>query len=646
MYFYEVAISGKQGNFKENPVYNSDKPLALNSLVLVTFANTKAIGVIIKKVNKPKFPTKPVLSVQFTKPLPKHLISLAAWLGDFYGSNNGNVWQIIIPSRLKSKLSKIQPITIKYQKNTPIKLNQQQLKAIEQIDKAPAGTFVLHGRTGSGKTEVYKALTEKTIKSGRSAIILVPEISLTTQLTDEFSTQFKNVVVIHSRLKDSERKQIFSKILLSTQPLVIIGARSALFSPVKDLGLIVIDECHEPSYKQEASPRYSAITVAAKIAALTKSKLVLGSATPLITDYYLAKKLNRPIIKMDQLAINNAIKPEVFIIDLTKRSNFNRRSYLFSDKLLKSIENAIRSDQQVLLFHNRRGSASMSICEDCGYIASCPKCFLPLTLHADEFILRCHLCGYRQSPALVCPECGGVNIINKGVGTKKIEAEAKKLFPDIEIARFDSDTPNNKALHNVFNKIKSGEINIIIGTQVIAKGLDLPNLAVVGIVQADAGLALPDFSARERTFQLISQAIGRVGRYNKKTTVIVQTYQSDHEIIKFSASQDYDNFYKSEIKRRQLGHFPPFSYLLKLQCSYKTEQGAIKASTRLANLLKNTYGDSIRLLGPSPSLYERRGSNYHWQIVVRSSKRSNLSKIANSLIGSKWQIELDPYSLL
>jgi primosomal protein N' (replication factor Y) len=487
---------------------------------------------------------------------------------------------------------------------------------------------------------------------GKSSIILVPEISLTAQVISEFKRDFDRVIVTHSRQTEAERHAVWLAALMAEQPTVVIGPRSALFMPLANLGLIVVDECHEPSYKQEKAPRYNALRAASVLSQKTGARLILGSATPLIVDYFAAKKLHRPIIKMTQLARRDAVKPEIKVVDLTAREA-RARHPLFSRPLLEAMTKNLESGRQIMLFHNRRGTAPLTLCENCGWSAMCPRCFTPLTLHADKHQLRCHICGHHETPPTACPACQQAGIIHRGIGTKLIEAEVAKLFPAAKIQRFDGDNPKGQAVHDLFDQLKSGQIDIIIGTQTIAKGLDLPNLALVGIVQADAGLMLPDFSSSERTFQLIAQATGRVGRSQTPTTAIIQTYQPEHPAVQFGVAQNYDGFYDYEIKNRARGHFPPFAQLLKLTNSYKTEKAAVnsaqKMATAIANEVKQSNNDSdqtLFILGPTPAFYERQRDNYRWQIVVRSPNRTKLLKIAAKIPLKNWQVELDPGSLI
>ena len=656
MKYYEVEMIGKVGAWADILTYTSDHDLSVGQVVEVPVgANRTSLGIVRREdkhpatVNKKgqSISYKAILRVVYKQPLPDSLLELHDWMTSYYATSSGITWQTILPSRLNRKRIKDYRPDVKATKtpDSTLLLNSQQEHAVQQILSTPSGTTLLHGITGSGKTNVYKAVARQIINDGRSVIILVPEISLTTQLVQEFQKEFNNVVVTHSAMKDSERVILWHYILNCTEPIVIVGPRSALFMPVRNLGLVVVDECHEPSYKQEQAPRYSTTVVASRLTQLAHARLILGSATPSISDYYLAQRLGKPIIELNQLARADAKRPTTEIIDLTRRDNFSTESYLFSKPLLTAMRETLKQRRQILLFHNRRGSASTTICQDCGWIASCPSCYLPLTLHNDKFALICHLCGYKQRPPLKCPECDSANIKSKGIGTKRIEDEVKKLFPSSVVRRFDGDTEKGFAVQDLYDELKSGTIQIIIGTQTIAKGLDLPNLALVGVVQADAGLAMPDFSASERTFQLVAQVCGRVGRSNIDTKAIIQTYQPDAAAVRYGATQDYLGFYNYEIAQRQKGHFPPLAYLLKLTCTYKTERGAATASRRLASELRQKFGTQIYLLGPAPAFYERLRGLYTWQIVIRAPRRDILIKVSEC-IPTSWQLELDPNSLI
>lgn len=640
---------GNVGAYYDILTYSAILDYPVGTIVEIPVGKKTSLGVIVKAVAKPAFICKAIIKSVVDQPIPGTLIKLQQWMAQYYATKSGITWQTILPARVgvkpRQKIANFntdQPLV----KRTNIVLNPDQIKAAAQIRKVSSGNILLHGITGSGKTEIYKTIATDVIQAGQSVILLVPEISLTTQLVNEFKSRFNNVIVTHSAMTAAERNLVWRQILFNSEPMVIIGPRSALFMPVRNLGLVIIDECHEPSYKQESAPRYNTVTVASKLCQLAKARLILGSATPSISDYYLARKFNRSIVELNHLARVDAVCPTTRIIDLTNRDNYGVESKLFTKLLLESIHQTLAKKQQILLFHNRRGSASITLCENCGWTAACPNCFIPLTLHNDKFQLICHICGYTAKPPLQCPDCGEPKVVYKGIGTKRIEDEVKKLFPAATVRRFDGDTAKGEAVQDVYDELKSGQTNIIIGTQTIAKGLDLPHLSLVGVIQADAGLAMPDFSASERTFQLVAQVCGRVGRSSLPTTAIIQTYQPNAPAVKYGAIQNYQAFYDEEIKNRQHGHFPPFAYLLKISCAYKTERGATVAAGRLAGQLRQKYGSQIKLLGPTPAFYERLRGLYRWQIIVRSSHRGVLEQISQEVPPAKWQIELDPISLL
>jgi primosomal protein N' (replication factor Y) len=380
------------------------------------------------------------------------------------------------------------------------------------------------------------------------------------------------------------------------------------------------------------------------IGQFSDSLVVLGSATPSILDTYVANQNNRPVALLPEPA-RKVKKADIQVIPLTNRDLFTKHRFL-SNRLLLNIEQALTDGKQALIFHNRRGSAPITICENCGWTADCPRCFLPLTLHTDVHKLRCHLCNYSGPVPPACPVCSEPNIIHKGLGTKLVVSELEGLFPNARIMRFDADSASHEQLHKNYQDLYDGKINLIVGTQMIAKGLDLPHLKAVGVIQADSGLTLPDYQSEERVFQLIYQVCGRVGRSEEDTNVVVQTYQPDHPSIRLGVTQDYDAFYDYALSQRKKGRFPPYSYLLKLTCVYATEQGAIRASKKLAEDLQLQFGDKVYLLGPAPSFYERMYDTYRWQIVVRAKSRALLLEIAASVPAQHWQVDLDPASLL
>jgi primosomal protein N' (replication factor Y) len=579
-------------------------------------------------------------------PLPTQLIELSQWLAGYYSTPLAIVLQMLLPRGIqKSRRGRKSSIPVTSRDRTTIVFNKEQQAAIDTIDSANPGTFLLQGITGSGKTEVYIELAKRSLARGESAIILIPEIALTSQIIAEFSHHFKDILVVHSTITEAERHATWLEALTSSTPRVVIGARSALFTPLPHVGTIIVDEAHEPSYKQEQAPRYSALRAASVLGRLHHAHVVLGSATPLVSDRYLAEQSGRPIIKLTKSARKSTLAPEIITIDMTKRENFAGHRF-FSKQLIAHIDQTLAENKQILLFHNRRGSASSTLCENCGWVAMCPRCFVPLTLHADAHILRCHICDHRENVPTSCPVCHHADIIHKGFGTKLIESELRKLYPKASIARFDADNAAAETLNARYSELYDGSIDIAIGTQVVAKGLDLPHLRTVGVIQADSGLALPDYSASERTFQLLAQVVGRVGRNEHPTTVVVQSYQPTHPSVMYGLAQDYESFYHYALAERKKAGFPPFSYLLKLTCSYKTESAAIKAAQSLARDIKQKAHGDVTILGPTPAFYERQRDSYRWQLVLKSPKREYLGDVLKIVPATHWQSELDPTSLL
>ena len=646
MKYYEVAptriVRADQATF----TYESETPLSVGALVTISIGKQSSVGVVVKEGSKPKYDTKPVGDLIEELPLPESIVGLSLWLAEYYRTPLATVLQTVLPRGLTTKRRVQERLEkISTRDRTHILLNAEQTQAVTSIMGQKTGTVLLQGVTGSGKTEVYKEIARQTIASGRSVIVLVPEISLTSQIIDEFTHDFPSLIVTHSHMTEATRHLAWKQALEATQPVVVIGPRSALFMPVPHLGAIIVDEAHEPSYKQEQAPRYSALRAASVLGKLSESRVVFGSATPLITDRYVAEANNSLIVRLDKSARSNRKASHVELVDMTKRENFKKHRFL-SNKLLEAIEQNMATGRQTLIFHNRRGSASTTLCENCGWSAQCPKCYVPLVLHADTYTMSCHICDTKQKVPTACPVCQSADIIHKGIGTKLIESELKRLFPKAIVARFDGDNTNAETVNERYKELYSGEINIAIGTQVVAKGLDLPKLHTVGVIQADSGLALPDYTAAERAFQLLAQVVGRVGRDERETVTIVQSYQPTHPVVQFGLKQDYEGFYQYALAERQKAGFPPFRFLLQLTDVYKSEAGAVKAAKQLSASLKAIVPSSIEVLGPTPAFYERQHDTFRWQLVLKSTRRESLAEVIKHVPATHWQYDLDPSSLL
>ncbi|MBR3328991.1 primosomal protein N' [Candidatus Saccharibacteria bacterium] len=642
--FYEVVPEGRV----EVLTYDFDTSLLPGQIVLVPIGRRQVPGIVIKKVAQPNFQTKSILKVLYSKPLPKHLLKIIQFVHEYYLAPSGQVVSLILPQGVEKKRRKTEQMfgdisKTEHQDNfQEIPLNVAQKKALEGLQKAPEATKLLFGVTGSGKTNIYLKMALNAFKRQKSTIVLVPEIALTGQLVRVFQEVFgENVVLIHSKQTEAERHLIFNSLLETDRPKIVIGPRSALFAPLDNIGLIVIDEEHENTYYQENPPRYSAIRVASLMAKTLNIPLILGSATPTVDDFYLAKQRGSLVELKEKAKVTQ--KPDIKLVDFKNREYFGKNRY-FCDFLIKSVDENLKQGRQTLIFHNRRGSAPLTICENCGEEIVCPNCYLPLTLHADKYELVCHTCGYAEKVPTNCPSCGAVGIIHKGFGTKLLENELKKLFPGAKIRRFDADNKKGEGLEAVYDEVKDGKVDILVGTQTLAKGLDLPKLATVGIVQADAGLSLPDFAAEERTFQLITQVIGRVGRgHLDKAEVIIQTFQPEHEVLKFATGDNYLGAADYLLKKRRLASFPPFSFIAKLEITLKTESLVLKKVRMTAEKLAKDK--RILVSPPMPAFHERTIKGYTWQIILRAKSRKVLLQVCSEL-DPNFKITLDPPGLL
>ncbi|HEY1835339.1 MAG TPA: primosomal protein N' [Candidatus Saccharimonadales bacterium] len=648
MFYYEVIVSDASYQGKKALTYGSERKLAVGEVVRVPLKRDLVLGLISRHAPRPTFATKAIETVFDLPPLPGQLLELAAWLAAYYPAGLGSIGQQFLPRALprlfsfasdepRSSLESLEPSV----SLPPLTAEQQNVLA--HINKPD--TYTLHGETGSGKTRVYIELARRTLEDNRSVIVLTPEIALTPQLERNFHNAFgDHVIVTHSKLTESERRKIWLQTLTSHTPLLIIGPRSALFSPLKDVGLIVIDESHEPSYKQEQSPHYDTGKVAAKLASLHQATLVLGSATPAIADYFLATQKQKPVLRMHQLARANSYQPpNIQIVNLRDRAHFTKEPHL-SDELLAAIEKSLQAGEQSLLFLNRRGTARVVLCEQCGWQAMCEHCDLPLTYHADSHTMRCHTCGRVQPAVNSCPVCHNPNIVLKSIGTKAIVDEVTAVFPQAKIQRFDTDNKRAERIEQHYDAIRSGKVDILIGTQILAKGLDLPKLSVVGVIVADTSLYFPDYTADERTYQLLRQVIGRVGRGHRNSRVIIQTYDRDNFVVQAAAQNHWDAFYQRELSMREKFLFPPYCYMLKLTCRRASSNAAHQKAEKLIAIIKNA-GLRVRVDGPSPSAHEKIGSKYQWQLVLKTKQRTELLKIVE-LLPSGWSYNIDPLNLL
>ncbi|MBQ6820140.1 MAG: primosomal protein N' [Clostridium sp.] len=496
-------------------------------------------------------------------------------------------------------------------------LTEDQQKVINKIYASNKNIFLLKGVTGSGKTEVYMRIVKEELDKGKTAVILVPEISLTPQMVERVKGRFgKEVAVFHSKLSDGERYDEWYRIK-EGKAKVVIGARSALFLPYNNLGVIIIDEEHESTYKSEHSPKYVTKEVAEFISSLTGCKVILGSATPSIETYYKAISGEIELLELNS-RVENKPMPNIDIIDMRLELNSGNMS-MFSRKLFLEIKEALNKKEQIILFLNRRGFSTFVSCRSCGYVFKCSKCDISMTFHKNGSLI-CHCCGYREYQQKICPKCKSKYVKYFGAGTERVEEEVKKYFKDAKVLRMDMDTTRNKdSYENIYNAFKNGEADILIGTQMISKGLDFENVTVVGVLAADISLNLPDYRAAEKTFQIITQVSGRAGRGSKGGTVVVQSYNPNHYSLNYAKNYDYEGFYNEEFTTRGLMHYPPFSKILLINVTSKNENSLKLFMEKLKNEFNKIESEenSIEILGPSPCIISKIKDNFRWQIIFK-----------------------------
>ena len=502
-------------------------------------------------------------------------------------------------------------------------LNSEQDICFSEVKKSlnKTSTFLLYGVTGSGKTNVYMKLIEEVIKDGKTALFLVPEISLTPQIVNRFTSYFSKIAVLHSRLSDSEKYDEWRKINEGKVDIVI-GARSAIFAPLKNIGIIIIDEEHSSSYKQENNPKYSAINVAKWRSDYHNCPLVLGSATPTMESY--TRALNGEYKLLNLKNRYNGMDPNIEIIDMNEE--FKKTNSYFSLKLIDEIKKTINSDKQVILFLNKRGFSTVTMCKECGNTIKCPNCDITLTYHKTSNMLRCHYCGYAEKKSEFCPNCKN-KFSFYGLGTEKVEEELVKIIPEAKIIRMDIDTTTRKNAHeNIIKKFENKDYNILLGTQMIAKGLDFKDVTLVGIINADISLNFPDYRSSEVTFELLNQVAGRSGRGDEKGKVLIQTFNKDHYAIKCSKNNSYTDFYKEEISIRKKLNYPPFYNLCNIKVISKDYDLASKMSIKITDYLKSNLKNEI-ILGPSTCNIFKLKNEYRFNIVIKYKTITELRKI-------------------
>ena len=546
-----------------------------------------------------------------------------------------------------------------FEKTTALSLNAEQQVAVETIlqsvQEQQSQTYLLEGITGSGKTEVYLQVIAEVLNQGKTAIMLVPEISLTPQMVQRFKSRFgEHVAVMHSGLSQGEKYDEWRKIERG-EAEVVVGARSAIFAPIENIGVIIVDEEHEASYKQEETPRYHARDLAIWRSEYHHCPVVLGSATPSLESRARAQKNVYQRLRLTQRANQAATLPTIDVVDMRKEvENGNVSS--FSMSLQEKLQERLEKNEQSVLILNRRGYSSFVMCRDCGYVLPCPNCDISLTLHMDSKTMKCHYCGHEERIPYRCPNCGQDKIRYYGTGTQKVEEELQTLLPESRILRMDVDTTRRKGAHEkILRTFGEGQADILLGTQMIAKGLDFPNVTLVGVLNADTALNLPDFRSSERTFQLLTQVSGRAGRAEKPGEVIIQSFNPEHYAIQLAKAQDYEDFYTKEMYIRHRGDYPPYYFTVQITASHPEENEAAKQMFQIATKLKQGLSPQAILLGPTPNAIMRVNNRYFYQVIIKYKQEPMLQPLLKEILtdtqratarGLKLSIDAEPMNFI
>lgn len=663
--FAEIAIAlpiDRTFHYSIPPHISND--IAVGKRVFVPFGPRTVVGYVISLCDAIDIKDpKPVSSVIDKEPLlSSDMFKLAGWISDNYFCSLGEAIAAAIPGGIKkgktsigSRLKDKPEEAVEHIKSDPHVLMEEQsraLKAIESsIDKKEHKTFLLHGITASGKTEVYLQAIDIALAKGKQAIMLVPEISLTPQTVERFVSRFgAHVAVIHSALTDAKRFLEWKKIK-EGKARIVVGARSAVFAPFENIGVIIVDEEHETSYKQDDVPRYHAREVAEERAKLNNCPLILGSATPSLESYYKAKMGEYKLIRLTK-RVEERLLPKVKIVDMRMELATRQRVTIFSKILLDAVEDTLKKHKQAIIFLNRRGFSTFVNCKHCGLVLKCKRCDAVMIYHFAEKSLVCHYCGYKTVPPDICPKCRSGYIKYLGLGTEKVESEMSRVFTAARIARMDSDTTGKAGSHDkILGEFKAGKVDILVGTQMIAKGLDFPQVTLVGVVSADVSLNLPDFRASERTFNLLTQVAGRAGRGEDGGEVIVQTYTPHHYAILSAAKHDYDKFYEEEIIARKELSFPPFVSLIKVTVRARNEELTSKTAGDLAAAIMSEDKDAM-VAGPAPATISRIRGYFRYNVILKGPDRLKLCALLKAVLkafkrphGVLIAVDVDPISM-
>ncbi|MGH7198649.1 MAG: replication restart helicase PriA [Candidatus Omnitrophota bacterium] len=617
---------------------NLEAKIGLGKRVFVFVRARRLVGTIVglsqeKAVEEVKsieavIDETPILSPEFLK--------LTSWMSGYYLCSWGQAIESALPAPfkkgkflMKSRGKKTgEGLDVVNPRELPLTDHQNGAfrKILSKIGSGETGVFLLHGITGSGKTEIYMHLIREVLARSRGSIVLVPEISLTPQAVERFHSRFGDgLAVIHSRLTQARRVEEWHRIR-SGEAKVVVGARSAIFSPVKDLGLIVIDEEHDTSYKQGETPRYETRQVAAKRAELEKAVLVMGSATPSLESYFHSQ--NGACVRLDlPERIEKRPLPIVDVVDMRAQPR-GKSERIFSFPLEQAVRDCLSKKEQVMLLLNRRGFSTYLHCSSCGYVMSCENCRISLAYHFDKGSLFCHVCHFRLAPQRLCPACQKNYLHYYGIGTQKVEDEAIRLFPGARIGRMDSDSTSKKGSHeSILRAFKRRELDVLIGTQMIAKGHDFPNVSLIGVISADTALHIPDFRSAERTFDLLTQVAGRAGRGDIPGKVLVQTYVPHHYSIQSAKDHDYHEFYDKEIQFRKELEMPPYSHLVNVILTGPVERDVMRQILELAKFLQSRVDGRFKVLGPAPCLVSKEKGEFRWNFYLRGGRIEEMNPV-------------------
>ena len=643
-------------------VYELTEPAEIGCRVRVRFRSSEVEGFIVG------FPISPPPGIEIqtvvelldrSSLLRADVLDLCRWIADYYLAPIGEVLKSALPPGITGKhLARFDPgPEVQHEKPAaPFKLTTEQLTALYAIEKAEGfSTLLLHGVTGSGKTEIYIQAAEIALSRGNSCLILVPEIGLTPQLTERFAGRFPGrVAVLHSSLTRKQRIEEWLSILHGRAP-VAVGTRSAVFAPLQNLKLIIVDEEHETTYKQEETPRYHARDTAIVRAQRLGATVVLGSATPSMESFRNAERKKFQYIHLTGRVEDRPL-PDVEIVNMREEYAAEGKQAIFSRRLLQAIGERLERREQTMVLLNRRGFAAFLLCRHCGFSFQCTSCSVSMTYHKSVNRLLCHYCGLAKRPPAQCPECKSEYIYYVGEGTERIEADLRELFADARIGRIDRDTMKHvRDFERVFGGFRKGEIDILVGTQMIAKGHDFPLVTLVGVLAADAALSLPDFRAAERTFQLLTQVAGRSGRGDRPGEVIIQSFYPDHYTFQLACTQKFEEFYARESRYRKAMFYPPFTALAGIVVTDRDKDRAAQESRAVGDFLDSVRGDSVRILGPAPAPLERVKRLHRYQLLIKAGSRSTLHALlvalrehldAKKLGGTRVWVDVDPMSLL